>query len=247
MINRTLVFGDSHLETLTEVDKSYLLFKKVVQILKPSTVIINGDLLDFSYISKFSENVLGATEGKRLKDDFDILRKELAFFKKYSKRVIYLEGNHENRLNKYLEKNPVLKGLFKISDVVNEIEVEFIPINQQPYNYRDDLLLAHGLSFTKYFSCKHVEQCNNNIICAHTHRTQTYTTSFPDGSVLTGYGIGTLGPLNPEYIAGQRLPGWSHSFAEILEDEESRSIQINMILINDKDNSCIINGKKITH
>lgn len=244
-MKRTLIFGDSHLESLTDIDPSYNLFKKVVKTIKPDKLIINGDLIDFSYISKFSEGVVGAQEGKRLKADFDIIKNELAFYKKYSSNIIYLEGNHENRLDKYLEKNPVLKGLFKLEDITKDMGIDFIPLNLQPYSIRNDILITHGLSYTKYFSCKHAELSNNNIICAHTHRTQSYTTSFPDGRTITGYGIGCLSTLNPSYTAGIKINGWSHSFAELIESEESNNFQINIIKINDADNSCIINGREI--
>ena len=241
-MNKIIIFGDAHLETMVEPDKSYLLLKKVITTIKPSEIVINGDLLDFSYISSFADGVFGAQEGKRLKDDFDIFKKELQFFKKYSKKVIFLEGNHEARLNKYLEKNPVLKGIMSLQTICEELNIEYVPLNQQPYAYRPDFWITHGLCYNKYFASKTVEQCNVNIVCSHTHRTQSYSISYPNGKIITGYGIGCLSNINPDYTAGLRQNGWTHSFGELLEDESG--FQFNTIII--ENDSCIVNGKRIS-
>ena len=114
-------------------------------------------------------------EGKRLKDDFETIREEFQFYKKYAKEVVFFEGNHEERIKKYLEKNPVLKGVLSLENICNEENVTYIGTEKQPYRILDDLYVAHGLSFNKYFSCWTVERMNENIATFHTHRTQTYS------------------------------------------------------------------------
>lgn len=235
-----LLFGDVHLEQDVEVDASYQLFKKVVQGIKPNKLICGGDFADFSYISRWSEGLPGMQEGKRLKDDFETMREEFQFLKKYTKELIFFEGNHEERVKKYLDKNPVLKGVMSIESLCEEEGVTYIETARQPYKLLDDLYLAHGLSFNKYFASWVVERMNENIITFHTHRTQTYSVSFPTGKIITGYGIGCLCDVNPEYVAGKRITGHTNSFG-ILYLHDSGEWQLDIIPI--KDNSCII-GKK---
>lgn len=235
-----LLFGDVHIEQGVELDDSYKLFKKIVQKIKPTKVICGGDMADFSYISRWVEGLPGLQEGKRLKEDFDSIDNEIKFFKKYSKEFIYVEGNHEARIRKYLEKNPVLKGMLSLEEICNRNAVSYIATENQPYKLLDDLYIAHGLSFNKYFSCWTVERMNENIITFHTHRTQSYSTSYPTGRVVTGYGIGCLCNTNPQYLAGQRISGHTNSFAILHID--GTQWQIDTISI--KNGSCIVGNKQ---
>lgn len=237
-MEKIILFGDSHLESNKEPDGSYLLLKKVVQYHKPDLLIIGGDLLDFSYISKFSEGVPGLSEGKRLKDDFDIFVKELKFFKKYSKQVIFLEGNHEGRLNSYLEKNPVLKGIISLRDTSIELNINYIPTNEQPYKVFDNLYISHGLCYNEYFASKSVKSVDENIVVFHTHRTQSYTIAYPNGKTITCYGLGCVTNVNPDYLAGKKISNHSRSFGFMNRDPETNNFQFNSIMINN--NTCII-------
>lgn len=83
---------------------------------EPDVVIDLGDGADFESISTHAEPGGLSREGKRLKADFDaynegeaLLREGLGGFR--AKRMIRLRGNHEHRLTRYIEKNPVLDGL----------------------------------------------------------------------------------------------------------------------------------------
>jgi predicted MPP superfamily phosphohydrolase len=236
-----ILFGDTHLEQDVATDPSYLLLKQVVQKLKPSKIICGGDLADFSYISRWSEGLPGMQEGKRLKEDFTTIENELKFFKKYAKEVVFYEGNHEARVRKYLEKNPVLKGLLSLEDICAKENVEYITTQQQPNKLLPDLYVAHGLSFNKFFTSWTVERMNENIITFHTHRTQNFTISYPTGKIVTGYGVGCTCSTNPTYLAGQRISGHTNSFAILYVDDDG-SWQIDTVII--KDNSCIVAGKK---
>jgi len=238
-MEKVFVFGDAHLEAGVEPDASYRLFKKVVQYLRPDKIINLGDWLDFSYISRFSEGIPGASEGKRLSKDIEMLRKEIQFFKKYTKEFIYLSGNHDDRIMKYLEKNPVMKGLFGIDEVCKEEGVLYVPTIKQPYKLLADLYITHGITFSKYASAQMVERAGVSCIGAHCHRTSSYIHRYADGRVLYGLTVGTLGNINPDYVAGQRITGHTNSFAILYVDEGIWDL--NTILI--RNNKCIINGK----
>lgn len=238
-----LLFGDAHLEQNVEIDPSYILFKQVVQKIKPNRIICGGDLADFSYISRWTEGMPGLQEGKRLKEDFDTIAEEIKFFKKYTKEFVFYEGNHENRVRKYLEKNPVLKGILSLEQICKDAGVEYVPTELQPKKILPDLYIAHGLSFNKYFACWTVEKMNENIVTFHTHRTQQYSISFPTGKVISGYGLGCLCNTNPDYLAGKRISGHTNSFAILYVDKDRW--QLDTIPI--KDGKCMIAGKSYSY
>ncbi len=239
-MEKVFIFGDAHLESGLEPDPSYKLFKKVVQYLKPDKIVNLGDWFDFSYISRFSEGIPGASEGKRLAKDIELLRKEIQYYKRYTGEYIYLSGNHDDRVMKYLEKNPVMKGLFGIDEVCKEESVQFIPTVKQPFKILDDLYVTHGLTFSKYAASQMVEKAGVSLVAGHTHRQQSYVHQYTDGRILYGATIGTLGPVNPSYLAGTRVSGHVNGFA-VLYIDESGLWDINQVLI--RNGKCIVAGK----
>lgn len=83
---------------------------------KPDVVIDLGDAADFPSISTHSAQGSKSKEGQRLQHDFEaaneaesLLAEGMGKFR--PKRLIRLHGNHEDRLSRYLEANPVLDGL----------------------------------------------------------------------------------------------------------------------------------------
>lgn len=241
-MKKILIFGDSHLETKKGVDSSYSLFKQIVKLSKPNITLCVGDLLDFSYISHFTE--LGEAEGKRLSEDIEIFKNELSYFKKYSKEgVIFLQGNHEDRLNKLLLKNPVLIGIVDLTKICKDLGVTYVPTNEQPYKLLPDLYVTHGLTFAKHFCAKLADTAGCSIISGHTHRTQMFVNSYPDGRIIKSYGVGSLTDIIEYYEKGKRLTGHSNSFAELLIDDDGYW-QINIVMI--ENGKCIMDGKVFT-
>ena len=110
-MTKTLIFTDVHLETGVAADPAYELLKTIMKKERFDSIVCLGDLMDFSYISQWTEGMPGLTEGRRLKEDFNLFENEMKYYKKYAKDVIYLVGNHEDRVQKYVWKNPVLEGI----------------------------------------------------------------------------------------------------------------------------------------
>jgi hypothetical protein len=239
-MRKYIIIADAHLGSGVEEDSAYLLVRKVIKTGKFDGLINIGDHLDFGYISRYVDGQPGLVEGKRLKDDFELLRSEIKFHKKYCKEVIYLCGNHENRVEKYLLGDPRLEGIFSVKDICEEEGAIYVPVEKQPYRFLPDLYVTHGLSFNKYFAAQIAERAGTNIIQGHAHRTQMFSYQYPTGERATGYGLGTLGPINPSYSAGQRLTGHTQSFGVLYVD--GNTWQLDIIYITN--NSCMIAGKK---
>lgn len=236
---KTLIISDIHLEIGDVVDASYETIKQVISKEKFDRIIINGDYLDLSYLSKYNEDSPLLTENKRLVNDINLLKNELKFMKRFTKDITYLSGNHSDRLETYIEKAPVLEGIVSLQAVCDEMKVEFVPTIKQPYKLLEDLYIAHGLALNKYCAANNVEKSGVSIITGHSHRTQMYTTSYLNNKPVTGYSIGCISSLSPNYVAGKRISGWSQSFGILYQDKGLWDFQIYML----KNNHCIINGK----
>lgn len=92
MIRKVLLAYDVHLDT--KVPKEYNLFKKFVKDFKPDEIIIGGDYMDVSALSAWDYDKKRKMEGRRYIKEYELANKELDYLQKYTKKVVYLEGNH---------------------------------------------------------------------------------------------------------------------------------------------------------
>lgn len=74
-------------------------FIRVVSRLKPDVVVLLGDMLDCYALSKHPPT-FGA-ETSKLKEDFDTLAAAVKQIGRYTKKLVILEGNHENRIRRW--------------------------------------------------------------------------------------------------------------------------------------------------
>lgn len=236
-IKKIVCVFDAHLEAGEEFDNSYKLLKKYIKSVKPDIVLIGGDFLDCSSLSTYNIDSPLLTENKRLSNDIKMAKKELSFFEKYSKQVIYLAGNHERRLNKIVEKYPVFTDNILTWSKLLDIDY-YIELEDQPIQVIPELYIMHGHKYGTHLASQNVRDYMENIICGHAHRSQTYTLTTMKKSV-TGWSSGCLSSREPKYLAGRKTT-WVNGFIEILYDDEGFNVN-NIIIENDR---FIIDGKK---
>jgi len=180
---------------------------------KPQNIIINGDAIDNAQLSRFSHSPF---EPESLKSDIEELCDIITDLQKYS-NVIYIEGNHESRLQKYInEKAPDLHGLITMEKLINEnldTKIEYIHTvpSESMIEWRDDLLIGHFNIARKYcgYTAKAlVERFQMSCVQGHTHRLGEYALRVK-GRTLRGFEGGCLCDLDPEYVM---MPNWQSGF-----------------------------------
>ncbi len=180
-------------------------------------VIINGDLADCYEMSRF--------EPDPRKCDFPgMLRKSKEFFTwlraKFPKaRILYKEGNHEERLERYfLVRAPAvlgvpefeLKNLMKLDDFGIEWLDEKRPIRL------GKLFVIHGHEYRFAFS-NPVNPARGlflrakvHAIQGHNHQSSQHGERRLDDKVVSTWSTGCLCDLHPEYMP---LNNWGHGAA----------------------------------
>ena len=110
-----LVIADT--QAKSEENLEYLLWiGHYIADKKPDVIIHIGDHYDFPSLSSYDKGKSSA-EGKRLVKDieagnlgFEYLNMAMQKHKDYNPRKIFTLGNHENRLDRYIDDNPELIG-----------------------------------------------------------------------------------------------------------------------------------------
>lgn len=191
---RTLVIGDAHIQA----GQVLLRFKALGQWILdnfPENIVIMGDFLDMQALSAWDKNKRLTMEGRRYKEEIDagnvaldLLLRPIAAYnterkaqrkRPYAPHLVYLSGNHEYRLDRYLEEHAELEGQL---DYIRELKLRergFIHIPYREYHYIGGVGFTHipiggngkAMSGAISTQVKNVLQAHaHSVVYGHTHR-----------------------------------------------------------------------------
>lgn len=212
---------------------SYLTALHALKDAGVQTVVLNGDMMDCYQLSAHEK-----VEVKRSwKWELDVGRKMLTHLRQFfgdGVRIIYREGNHEERFARYLaRKASELSGTLELPELLGLRDQGIEWVGQRAKMTIGKLWVDHG---HEWFGGGGVMPARNfrmkaqdNIIVGHVHRTSSDLIRKPlDGSFIAGWSVGCLCDLNPHYAARN---GWNHGFAIIDVDRSGDFTVHNKMII----------------
>lgn len=239
MIKKILILPDVHIDT--GISREYKAVKSFMPYFKPDETILLGDYADVSALSAWDMDKKRLMEGRRYKLEMNRVNQELDYVQKYSKKVTFLEGNHEYRIDRYLDKNPEMEGLIELP-IMLEFEKRGIKYLEMNKLYKiGDMHFTHGMWTNKYHANAHLTRLGCNICYGHSHRPQMDTMNMKMQVPHAAYGLGGLCDKAPDYLKG-RPSNWTNQFAIMYSD--SKTGNFNLYPINVINGSFIWNGKK---
>lgn len=180
-----------------------------------------GDFMDFDCISAYNANKLRIVEGKRIMGDYDIandiLDRHQSIIRKKNKKAefVLLEGNHEERMERYIDANPTVEGLLEVENGLKLKERGFKWVRYRDNDNKFNLGKAtfiHGQYTPKYHAYKHVENWGCNIFYGHLHDVQTFSMiKHGDNDTNVGQCMGCLCKYDQQYIKGSPT-NWQQAF-----------------------------------
>jgi predicted phosphodiesterase len=209
---KVIYLPDVHLEANKEIHKALKVALNFIENITPEIVIWGGDFLEMGSLSKWNDGKPLLMEGNRYIEDCKLGRSILEKVSDYCERQIYLEGNHEDWLNKYLERHPELVGKLdlRIDLGLNELGIEFIPVNK--VFSIGKLSFIHGWHTNKYHTASTLDRYQDNIFYGHTHDHQSivrinWATQIPH----IGMSLGCLCSKNPHFLRN-KPNSWINGF-----------------------------------
>jgi hypothetical protein len=154
-----LVIPDSHDDPLVSQERYEWLGQLIVE-LRPDIIVDLGDFADMNSISHYDKGTVRA-ENKRLERDMASAKEarrlvtaplrrlqeaqKASKHKVYKPRLIALAGNHEQRIERYMQDNPTLYGMWTqdISDAAGQ--------GWEFYNFQERVEVE-GVIFNHYFT-----------------------------------------------------------------------------------------------
>lgn len=205
---RVVFIGDVH---IPYHDKGALeLTLQFVLHFKPHRIFLIGDIADFYDPSSFLKD---PDKVGRLQEEID---ESVSFFTRIrtenpTAKILFIEGNHEERLSRYMKKNSELHSLrclklpylFEFED----LNIDFLPYRDH-YIYRD-LWVGHGFKTSIYCAHHMIRDLGMSGITGHTHRLSSCRKTHV-GKTLSWYENGHLQYTPVEYLHGE--PNWQLGF-----------------------------------
>lgn len=119
---------------------------------KPDRIIHLGDHWDFQSVSRHSSPGSKEKENQRVLKDIEAGNKALEIISSFShkpKSMHILRGNHEHRLQRYVDENPVLEGILG-NHLLNDKELGWTPVEY--LNGSPQAINLDGIYYSHYFS-----------------------------------------------------------------------------------------------
>ena len=198
------------------------------------TIILLGDLMDFYQLSSFAKNP--SLPG--IRDELNICKQFLEYLReKFPKaQIIYYEGNHEIRLNRYIFQHA--PALFGIETITLATLLEFHKTNVQFVDNGTGLKIGSlhllhgneagcrgGINIARTMLLK----TNDNCAFGNFHKTQSHSGRNLDNGEFVNFAIGCLCGLKPRYLP---INSWNLGFATVELFKNEFDFQNKRILAN---------------
>lgn len=195
---KVFVFGDSHAPDFDESATECAI--KLGRFYRPDLIISLGDVGEYASVSSWSKGKPKLQENLRIKDDVVEATNYLQRIGEINPKAekVCLLGNHESRVQRFIEENPQTDGLVSVATEYEKVGWKTHPENL-PYEICHKLIAVHGVNHGKYAAAKHLELYSKSVLFGHIHKPQSFAHSFYDG-VKMSWSCPCLSNLNPNYL-----------------------------------------------
>ena len=188
-----------------------------------------GDFMDFDSISSFNIGRPGAIMGRHISNDFEIANKILDRHQKIVRarnpkaKFVLLEGNHEERVLRWLDAHPDFNGFFDIPKLLHlaERDMKWVPSWSKGSVYKiGKASFVHGIYTNQYHAKKMVDTESGSIFYGHTHDMMCIPRTRRDKTDLqVGQSLGCMCEMEQSYMKG-KPSNWQQGFGvfHFLED-----------------------------
>lgn len=179
---------------------------------QPEYIILNGDVLDFYMLSKFSKN----KNERPVEQEIEIAKNFLQDLRGRcpESKIYYVIGNHETRLEKYVCDNaPDIANM--VVDFYQSLDCENLDIvGCASVLFNDEFLFEHGTCVSAKAGLSAIKELEKYYISGatgHTHRAAKYVT-MRRGKRYVHLELGCMCSLDPSYMI---YPDWQHALGVI--------------------------------
>ena len=247
-----LWFTDAHVSPGQDQSRFTALGNLIVDK-RPDCVINGGDFASIDSLSDWDKDKRRKMEHRRYHRDMGACNEAVSLMfnpleamqkrdrknkvKQYRPDVVWLEGNHEYRIERYIDYNPVIEGSIHYEHDLDFGKVkfdsyEFVPfksLTDNTFAMREGVAFTHaprhraGLISSKYICSRALtESFECSVVFGHTHRftVDSLQRIGGGGNPVVHHALngGCFFEENPEYAAGNMNDYWKGVFLLEVKD-----------------------------
>lgn len=230
-MTRTLVIPDAHVAPDQDLYRFGVL-GCCIESLRPDNIVVLGDFVSLDSLSHWDQDKPLIMENRRYHRDIEAGLDALELMtrpmktlqekqrrnkeKIYRPRMVWCHGNHENRLERYLEKIPELHGQLSIEADLELAHFGFTEI--VPYK---EFAEIEGSWFThavmngagapaqgKYAVFRAGELCSKSVVFGHLHRKEMVNFRRHGSPLIQVVSAGAFFDETPDYSKGANSARW---------------------------------------
>ena len=240
-LEKVLIISDPHYPYHNK--RAVNLTLKAAKGFKPDHIVVLGDFADFYKISSFSKD---PSRSLNLKEEIKEVNKGLdALDKLGAKNKIFIAGNHEDRLRRFLQDSaPELSSLISIKSLfkLRDRGWTYVPYKS---DYRlGKVYFTHDVGVAgRYSVFKCLETYQHPVITGHTHRLSYVVEGNAANGSLVSAQFGWLGDSEQQdYLHQARArKDWTLGFGIGYLDPATGSIYLVPVPIINY--TCVVEGK----
>lgn len=241
MLERVLIVPDTHAPFHDA--RAWKLMLRAARWFKPHTIVHQGDLADFYAVSAHSKDPSRATQ---LKEELKVVRKLRGDLDRLgAKRKVFTEGNHEDRLRRYLEeKAPELFGMFDTDSLLQLTDNGWQFVPYKSHARVGKLFFTHDTGNSgKYTTARALDAFQHSVSIGHHHQIQIAVEGDATGKYRIGAQFGWLGDVRQvDYMYRiKSLRNWSLGFGIGHHETDTGVVYLNPCPIVNY--SVCVNGK----
>jgi len=241
-LQRVLIIPDVHRPYHDKA--AWALLLRAAREFKPDKIVVLGDFADFYSVSSFDKHPKKASDLKWEADDANLGLDELDKLGAGTK--IFIKGNHEDRLERYLCKAaPALIGCVSVDELFRFAERGWQVVDYKRSTRLGKLRVTHDTGTAGINAHRQsVDAFQASVVIGHTHRMEMSFKGCADGSPTVGAMFGWLGDFAQiDYMqAVKARRDWVHGFG-IGYQELDGVIHLQPVpIINGR---CVVGGKLI--
>jgi len=221
---------------------AYDLAIRAIKAVKPSHIIVIGDFADCYSVSSHSKN---PSRIANLKDELSTARNELKRLTYLADELVFTEGNHENRIERYLcDKAPELYGTVSAQELLGCDSPAWL---WRPYRtlYKlGKVTYTHEVGhWGKYATHASLAAFGGNIVFGHSHRGGLAFDGNMRGDRHFALNVGWLGDSSSiDYAHRSQIRSWMLGLGYLEMDQRGNAWAGFCPMIN---RSIIIGGKHV--
>jgi len=215
-VKNVLVIPD--LQCPYEDKRSLAAVEQVMGAHQWNEIVQLGDFLDLDCISTHNTNKLRTIAGKTIQKDFDAGNAILDRWQRLAPKakITIIEGNHDERMLRYLDANPQLIGALEVPKGLRLAErgINWVPYWSKGTTYRiGNAYFAHGQYTNEFHAKKMVSRFGVNIFYGHLHDVQGFPLVLRgEDKTIVGQSLGCLCRYDQAYLQGSPT-NWQQAFA----------------------------------